>query len=128
MGLKHLLMLGASLLATPVVGAAYAQGAPARYVQLAELEIDPAQLEAYNTALRQHIETAVRVEPGVLALYAVAHENDPTRITVFEIYKDTDAYRAHLEEPHFKNYKATTEKMVKSLKLLPVTPIVFGAK
>jgi quinol monooxygenase YgiN len=94
---------------------------PNNYVQLAELEIDPAQLDAYTAALKEHIGTAVGVEPGILALYAVAQKDDPTRINVFEIYKDTDAYRAHLEAPHFKTYKATVEKMVRSLRLLPVT-------
>jgi quinol monooxygenase YgiN len=47
---------------------------------------------------------------------------------VFEVYRDAAAYRAHLEAPHFKKYKATTETMVRSLKLVPVVPIVLGAK
>jgi hypothetical protein len=55
------------------------------HVQLAELQIDPAQLEAYSAALREQIQTAIRVEPGVLALQAVAHKDDPARISVFEI-------------------------------------------
>jgi len=102
--------------------------ASANYVQLAELEIDPTQLDACKAMMKEQIETAIRVEPGVLVLYAVAHKDDPVRITVFEVYKDMDAYRAHLETPHFRKYKATTEKMVKSLKLVPVTPIALGAK
>lgn len=128
MGLKHLLLVGASFFAIPVGGPAAAQEPAATYVQLAELEIDPAQLEAYKAAVKEHIETAVRVEAGVVVLYAVAHKNDPARITVFEIYKNIDAYKAHLEAPHFKKYKATTEAMVKSLKLVPVTPVMLGTK
>jgi quinol monooxygenase YgiN len=129
MGLKHLLLVGASFFALPFgCPAAAAQEPAATYAQLAELEIDPAQLEAYKAAVKEHIETAVRVEPGVLVLYAVAHKDDPARITVFEIYKDADAYKAHLEAPHFKKYKATTETMVKSLKLVPVTPVMLGTK
>ncbi len=31
---------------------------------------------------------------------------------------DRKAYEAHLETPHFKDYKTTTLKMVKSLKLI----------
>jgi quinol monooxygenase YgiN len=45
---------------------------------------------------------------------------------VFEIYRDQDAYRSHLETAHFKTYKATVEKMVRSLKLIRTTPIAFG--
>ena len=99
-----------------------------QYVQIAEIEIDPAQLEAYKVAIREHIETAVLMEPGVLALQAVSETEDPTHIWVFEIYADMDAYRAHLEAPHFKKYKTETENMVRSLKVVQVTPVALGAK
>jgi hypothetical protein len=36
-----------------------------RVVRLAELTIDPTQLEAYKAALKEEIETSIRVEPGV---------------------------------------------------------------
>jgi quinol monooxygenase YgiN len=97
-------------------------------VRIAKLRIDSAQLENYMAALKDHAETAVRVEPGVLTLYAVAEKNDPTRITVFEIYADAAAYQAHLQTPHFKKYKSTTKDMVKSLELIETVPIVLAAK
>jgi quercetin dioxygenase-like cupin family protein len=40
--------------------------AQAQYVRLAELEIDPAQLEAFKAAVTEGVQAAVRVEPGVL--------------------------------------------------------------
>jgi len=128
MNMKQLLIASASMLASIVVGAALAQDRDNRYVQLAEIEIDPAQLEAYKAAVKEHIETAVRVEPGVLVLYAVSDQNDPTQVRVFEIYRDIEAYRLHLETEHFKRYKATTEKMVKSLKLIRTDAIALGDK
>jgi quinol monooxygenase YgiN len=128
MNTKQILVMGASVLAASLCVGAVAKEVPRQYVQVAEIEIDPARLEDYKAAVREQIETAVRVEPGVLVLYAVSESENPTRVTVFEIYRDTDAYRAHLETAHFKTYKATTEKMVKSLKLVPTTPIMLGAK
>jgi len=128
MNMKQLLIASASMLASIVAGAALAQDRDNRYVQLAEIEIDPAQLEAYKAAVKEHIETAVRVEPGVLVLYAVSDQNDPTQVRVFEIYRDIEAYRLHLETEHFKRYKATTEKMVKSLKLIRTDAIALGDK
>jgi quinol monooxygenase YgiN len=47
---------------------------------------------------------------------------------VFEIYADENAYRAHLETPHFKKYKTNTLEMVKSLELVETVPILVGAK
>ena len=98
------------------------------YVQVAEIEIDPAQLESYEAAVKEHIDTAIRLEPGVLVLYAVSEKDNPTRVRVFEVYASTDAYKAHLQAPHFKKYKTTTEKMVKSLRLVQTTPIALAAK
>lgn len=97
-------------------------------VHIAKLRIDPTQLDAYKTALREHAETAVRTEPGVLALYAVSDKDDPTHITVFEIYADSNAYQKHLQSPHFKKYKSSTLNMVKSLELIDTVPIALEAK
>jgi quinol monooxygenase YgiN len=124
---KELLFLGASVLAASVPGPAVAADMQRLYVQQAEIEIDPAQLEAYKAAVIEHIETATRIEPGVLALYAVSEKDNPARVRVFEIYRDAEAYRLHLETAHFRKYKAVTEKMVRSLKLVQTTPIVLGA-
>jgi quinol monooxygenase YgiN len=55
-------------------------------VRIAELEIDPAQLESYEAAVKEEMEAAVRLEPGVLAIYAVAEKDHPTRLRFFEIY------------------------------------------
>ncbi len=97
-------------------------------VRIARLQIDSAQMENYKTALRIHAETAVRVEPGVITLYAVYEKNQPTHVTVFEIYANADAYQAHLKSPHFLQYKASTKGMVKSLELVETVPIALETK
>lgn len=98
------------------------------YVRIAELEIDPAQFGEFKSAIAEGIEAAVRVEPGVLALYAVSEAADPTRVRVFEVYTDAAAYATHLETPHFLKFRATTERMVKARKLIDAVPIILGAK
>jgi quinol monooxygenase YgiN len=124
---KQLLIPGASMLASSLSLPAVAEERQGQYVQVAEIEIDPAQLESYKAAVKEQIETAIRVEPRVLVLYAVSEKDNPAHIRVFEVYRDADAYKAHLETAHFKKYKATTEKMVKSLKLVRTIPILLGA-
>ena len=97
-------------------------------VRLAKLVIDSMQLESYTAALKEEIEASVRLEPGVLTLYAVAEKNNPTHITILEIYADTNAYKAHLQTPHFIKYKTGTKEMVKSLELIETTPLIPGMK
>ncbi len=97
-------------------------------VRMAKLQIDSAQLENYKAALKEHAETAVRVEPGVLTLYAVYEKNNPTHVTVFEIYASQEAYQAHLKTAHFIKYKSSTKDMVKSLELVETVPIALETK
>lgn len=97
-------------------------------VRLAKLVIDSTQLESYKAALKEEIEASVRLEPGVLTLYAVAEKNNPTHITILEIYADTNAYKAHLQTPHFIKYKTGTKEMVQSLELVEAAPLIPGMK
>ncbi len=97
-------------------------------VRIAKLQIDSAQLENYKAALKLHAETAVREEPGVITLYAVYEKDHPTRVTVFEIYANQDAYLSHLKTPHFLLYKSSTKDMVKSLELIETVPIALATK
>ena len=105
-----------------------AQSHPERVVRLAELEIEPAQLDSYKVALREEIETSIRLEPGVLTLYAVSVKGDSNKIRLFEIYASPTAYQAHLQSRHFLTYKSATAAMVKSLRLLEAEPILLGTK
>lgn len=97
-------------------------------VRLAKIVIDPSQLEAYNAILKEEIESSVRLEPGVLTLYAVSEKDNPTHITILEIYASEDAYKAHLLTPHFIRYKNGTKDMVKSLELIETTPLIPNMK
>lgn len=96
--------------------------------RLAELEVDPARLDAYRRLLREEVEASVAVEPGVLALHAVALPGRPASIRLLEVYASAAAYEAHLRSPHFLRYKAATEGMVLSLTLLEADPVALRSK
>ena len=127
MNVNRCLVLGVALLFTFFGAGAMSEERP-HHIQIAEIEVDPAQLDGYKAVATQQIEAAVRLEPGVLVLYSVSNKDNPSHVTVFEIYRDREAYLAHLQTPHFLKYKAAVEKMVKSLKLTPVDPVMLGAK
>ena len=128
---KPTIVLGTLLLGAFLVWAGRLASARARQdevVRLAEIEIDPQQAEPYKAALREGIEAALRLEPGVLALYAVSVKDHPEQDRVLERYASQEAYQAHLQTPHFKKYKAVTQGMVRSLKLVETRPILLGSK
>jgi quinol monooxygenase YgiN len=106
----------------------YSESSQERIVRIAELEIYPDQVAAYKAALKEEIETSIRVEPGVLTLYAVSVKDHPNQIRLFESYSNQAAYQAHLQTAHFRKYKAQTQNMVKSLTLIETDPILLGSK
>ena len=118
-------ILGVSILMLSTFATASAQEKK-QIVQLAKLEVDPAQLDAYKAALKQGVETALRVEPGVLRLDAMADKENPAHITLLEVYADEAAYQAHLQAPHFLKYKTETKEMVKSLELVRMVALFPG--
>lgn len=127
---KNRLKATASVMAVAagLAGMAQAQDAEQTVVRIAELVIDPVQLEAYTAAVKEEMEESIRVEPGVLAIYSVAEKGKPISLRFFEIYANDEAYRAHLESPHFKKYVAVTQPMIQSRKLIETVPVQLSAK
>ncbi|TPK54172.1 MULTISPECIES: putative quinol monooxygenase [unclassified Mesorhizobium] len=99
-----------------------------RIVTIAELEIDPDQIDSYKALIAEEIEASVRIEPGVLFLHAVSEKGAPEKVRVIECYADQTAYEAHLTTPHFLKYKTQTANMVRSLRLIETYPIALSAK
>jgi quinol monooxygenase YgiN len=98
------------------------------YVQLAELRIDPERLADYRAALNRQIDACLRAEPGVLSLLAASDAADPASLRVFEVYRDREAYLSHLQAPHFLAYKQEVADLVLSLTLIPLDPVLLGAR
>ena len=93
-------------------------------VRIAHIVVNEAQLENYKAALREEIEASIKLEVGVLTLYAVSAKDNPTHFTILEIYTDREAYEKHITTPHFIKYKANTKDMVKSLELIEGTALI----
>lgn len=97
-------------------------------VRLARIVVDAAQLETYKTFLREEIEMSIEKEPGVLTLYAVFEKDNPTHLTILEVYATEADYQAHLKTPHFLKYKNSTKEMVKELELVETDPLIPALK
>lgn len=97
-------------------------------VRIAVIVVDSTQLSDYNEFLTEEIEASIRLEQGVITLYAVAESENPANVTLFETYADSTQYKDHLVTPHFQKYKTGTLNMVKHLELMEVNPIMYIRK
>ncbi|WP_417443051.1 putative quinol monooxygenase [Joostella sp.] len=92
-------------------------------IRLSEIEIEPEYLDEYLAILQEESRASVKLESGVISIYPMYQQEKPNEIRILEIYADKKAYESHLETSHFKHYKETTLKMVKSLKLVDMNAI-----
>lgn len=86
-------------------------------LRLADIEIDPEQIDAYRAALSEVMQASLDLEPGVLQLNAASFEAAPHVFRLFEVYRDRAAYEAHLQAAHFLDYKQRVKPIVRSLVL-----------
>jgi quinol monooxygenase YgiN len=87
-------------------------------VRISEIQIHANHLDAYTAILKEEAEASVRLEPGVVAIFPMYQQENPTEFRILEIYASRDAYESHLKTAHFQKYKTLTLAMVKSLKLV----------
>jgi quinol monooxygenase YgiN len=86
--------------------------------RIAKIKVNANQLEQYKVALKEQMNTAMQLEPGVLSYTVVADKKDSSLITILEVYANLEAYQSHILTPHFKKYKDTVKDMVLSLELI----------
>jgi quinol monooxygenase YgiN len=97
-------------------------------VRMFELQTDPAQTQAFDLAGRRNMQASSREEPGVLAMHAVAREDNPGVAYVFEIYADDAAYRRHVETGHYQRFVEETRSLINGKQLIETDPVFLTEK
>ncbi len=92
-------------------------------IRIAEIEVNDGYLEQYLAAAHNVGTKSVETEPGVICICPMQVKEQPNTIRIVEIYRDSASYQAHLQTPHFLDYKQGTLHMVKSLKLVDTSPL-----
>jgi len=76
------------------------------YVLLVELRVKPGNVEAFTEKVLANAAAARSSEPGCRHFDVIVDPQDPTRMMLYEIYDDEQAFQAHQQTPHFKRYLA----------------------
>ena len=92
-------------------------------VRIAEIEVNEGYLEEYLAAAHNVGTKSVKSEEGVICIFPMQVKDSPNTIRIVEIYRNEEAYQAHLQTPHFLEYKQGTLHTVKSLQLVATEPL-----
>ncbi|WP_394353487.1 putative quinol monooxygenase [Pedobacter foliorum] len=57
-------------------------------------------------------------------MHAVFEKEQPTHLTILEIYPTEEAYKSHVKTAHFLKYKEGTLSMVMELELVDTDPLI----
>ena len=76
------------------------------------VDVKPGNDEAFVAAITANMRKAIEAEPGVLVMYGATLVDDPNRWVFWEVYASAEAYAAHRDTQHFKDYIAATEDIV----------------
>lgn len=97
-------------------------------IRLIKIELNANEIDNFKRLAQTVMLPGVKNEPGMLVMYAVSEKNNPTHVSILEVYANANAYQKHLKTSHFLKYKAESKSMVKSLKLIDAKPILLGSK
>jgi autoinducer 2-degrading protein len=93
-----------------------------------ELDIKPAEIDAFLRAAREDAHGSVTNEPGCRRFDILRNAEQPTHVCFYEVYDDEAAFDAHRQMPHFKRYAATVESMVEGKQITRLAAEVGGAQ
>jgi len=97
------------------------------YVNAVDLDINPADFDAYMAALKENGAKAV-TEPGCREFNIHVKADSPNHVFIYEVYDSAAALEAHRATDHFKKYAAATAKMVTKRDVRAMTSVAFNAK
>lgn len=80
--------------------------------RIVEVTVKREDLDAFRRIVTAEMRESMKVEPGVLAMYAVTRKDHPEQWIFFEIYASSDAYASHRKTPHFMEYLRLTSDML----------------
>ena len=92
-------------------------------IRIAEVEIYPQYFDEYVSILKEEAAASVQLESGVICIFPMFIEKNPSQIRLIEIYASRKDYESHLKTPHFLKYKTSTTEMIKSLELIDMESI-----
>ncbi len=92
------------------------------------IDAKPEYTRAFRDVVMPAMAQSLKVENGVLAIYAATEKANPNRWYFYEIYASEAAYQSHRQTPHFQDYLARTSDMLAGKESVPITPALLQNK
>ena len=74
--------------------------------------LKPELKDAFLEALTENARGSVAGEPGCLRFDVCLDEKDPNIITVYEVYRDEEAWETHRQGPHLQGFRRARDQVL----------------
>ena len=86
------------------------------------VDVKPAFGQAFRDVVLSEMAQSIKLEDGVLAMYAAIDKVNLNRWYFYEIYASEEAYQAHRQTPHFRHYIEQTAEMTTYKEAIAINP------
>lgn len=97
-------------------------------VNLVTVTLKPEAQQAFRDVVIPEMVQSMKVEDGMLAMYAATVKSQPEKWVFLEVYASEAAYQQHRNTPHFKDYIAQTADMSSDKAFINITPVLLQNK
>ncbi|MDE7592136.1 antibiotic biosynthesis monooxygenase [Enterobacter bugandensis] len=92
------------------------------------VEVKPEFQTDFKNIVLPEMAESLKVEKGVLAMYAATDSQTPNRWYFYEVYASEEDYQLHRQTPHFLDYLRRTAHMSVRKDAIPVKPVFLRNK
>ncbi|MGU8014579.1 putative quinol monooxygenase [Streptococcus suis] len=82
------------------------------FLKFAQVQVEAGSEKAFERSVLLNMQTSIKEEAGVLAMYAVKDSQQSNRYYFYEVYASEKAYEDHRLTPHFQRYISETQDLV----------------
>ena len=79
------------------------------YTLMVTIQIKPEHRNSFVEAMLEDARSSLQNEPGVVRFDMHQDEHDPNRFYMYEVFRDRDAFEAHLQTPQVDRLREATE-------------------
>ena len=83
------------------------------FALVVNIRIKPENVDAFMQRLKENASGA-RKEPGCKQFDVLVDPKDKTKVMLYEVYNDENAFETHQQTPHFKKYLAEAVPLLAS--------------
>jgi quinol monooxygenase YgiN len=93
-----------------------------RLVIMGTIDVAPGKRDQVTSLLMAHRARCLKDEPGTMQFEAVLPRDDDSRILIYEVYEDDNAFEVHRSGPSIARWREETAGMVVKVTATRCTP------